>query len=143
LQGPTESCIIFKTQNHSPIHPSTHPPTHSSIHPSIHPCSRGIQVRHMWGMTELSPLGSLGLPKYSQTVGGLSQAELRDLKTAQVGCVLVWDTVGVGMGLDGVGNTGFEGLAVADLARPLSCICQLECCSNQPFPLHTRCTSHY
>jgi hypothetical protein len=37
----------------------------------------------MWGMTELSPLGSLGLPKYSQTQGGLSAAELRDLKTAQ------------------------------------------------------------
>jgi hypothetical protein len=39
----------------------------------------------MWGMTELSPLGSLGLPKYSQVEGGLSEAELRDLKLAQVG----------------------------------------------------------
>jgi hypothetical protein len=38
----------------------------------------------MWGMTELSPLGSLGLPKYSQVEGGLSQAALRDLKLAQV-----------------------------------------------------------
>jgi hypothetical protein len=37
----------------------------------------------MWGMTELSPLGSLGLPKHRQAEGGLSQAELRDLKTAQ------------------------------------------------------------
>lgn len=52
------------------------------------PHSRGIQVRHMWGMTELSPLGSLGLPKHCQAEGGLSQAELRDLKTAQV-CMCV------------------------------------------------------
>ncbi|KIZ05685.1 fatty-acyl-CoA synthase [Monoraphidium neglectum] len=44
---------------------------------------RGVEVRHMWGMTELSPLGSLGLPKYSQVEGGLSEAELRDLKLAQ------------------------------------------------------------
>jgi hypothetical protein len=39
----------------------------------------------MWGMSELSPLGSLGTPKHSQAEGGLSREELRDLKTAQVG----------------------------------------------------------
>lgn len=44
---------------------------------------RGVQVRHMWGMTELSPLGSLGMPKHCQVDGGLSEGELRDLKTAQ------------------------------------------------------------
>lgn len=37
----------------------------------------------MWGMTETSPLGSLGAAKRSQLEGGLSAAELRDLKLSQ------------------------------------------------------------
>lgn len=39
------------------------------------PCSAGIEVRHMWGMTEISPLGSLGLPTGSEHRAGLSQRE--------------------------------------------------------------------
>jgi hypothetical protein len=37
----------------------------------------------MWGMTEISPLGSLGSPKHCQLDGGLGEAELRDLKLSQ------------------------------------------------------------
>ncbi|GBF88992.1 long-chain fatty acid-ligase [Raphidocelis subcapitata] len=42
---------------------------------------RGITVRHMWGMTEISPLGSLGTAKHCQLE--LGEGELRDLKTSQ------------------------------------------------------------
>lgn len=43
-------------------------------------CSLGVEVRHMWGMTEISPLGSLGVPTSTQIGDGLSKEELLDIK---------------------------------------------------------------
>jgi hypothetical protein len=53
----------------------------------------GVEVRHMWGMTELSPLGSLGVPTSLQMGDGLSQQELIDIKVIAAWCrmtPLVW-----------------------------------------------------
>eukprot|EP00775_Hariotina_reticulata_P012260 gene12260-12398_t len=44
---------------------------------------RNIEVRHMWGMTELSPLGSVGVPTRRQTAEGLNLQELVNLKAGQ------------------------------------------------------------
>jgi hypothetical protein len=43
-------------------------------------CRLGVEVRHMWGMTEISPLGSLGVPSSLQIGDGLSREELLDIK---------------------------------------------------------------
>lgn len=43
-------------------------------------CSMGVTVRHMWGMTELGPLGSVNVPKGSQLEAGLTQEEALDYK---------------------------------------------------------------
>lgn len=44
-------------------------------------CSEyGIEVRHMWGMTELSPLGSLGVPTGVQLAEGMSKEDMIDRK---------------------------------------------------------------
>lgn len=47
-------------------------------------CSLGVEVRHMWGMTEISPLGSLGVPSSLQIGDGLSRDELLDIKVCFV-----------------------------------------------------------
>ncbi|WIA41363.1 hypothetical protein OEZ86_004955 [Tetradesmus obliquus] len=43
----------------------------------------GIEVRHMWGMTELSPVGSIGLPTGPQLAEGMSDDDLLDRKACQ------------------------------------------------------------
>jgi hypothetical protein len=50
------------------------------------PCSLGVEVRHMWGMTEISPLGSLGVPTSTQIGDGLSKDELLDIKVGLCWC---------------------------------------------------------
>eukprot|EP00878_Enallax_costatus_P023385 GHUV01024873.1.p1 GENE.GHUV01024873.1~~GHUV01024873.1.p1 ORF type:complete len:151 (+),score=11.87 GHUV01024873.1:176-628(+) len=40
----------------------------------------GIEVRHMWGMTELSPLGSIGVPTGVQLAEGMSKKDMLDRK---------------------------------------------------------------
>lgn len=44
----------------------------------------GVDVRHMWGMTEISPVGSLGTPSGAHLADGpLSREEIIDLKVSQ------------------------------------------------------------
>eukprot|EP00879_Flechtneria_rotunda_P013367 GHRR01013957.1.p1 GENE.GHRR01013957.1~~GHRR01013957.1.p1 ORF type:complete len:477 (+),score=139.27 GHRR01013957.1:1442-2872(+) len=43
----------------------------------------GVEVRHMWGMTEISPLGSIGVASGSQVAAGLSQNQLIGIKVSQ------------------------------------------------------------
>lgn len=40
----------------------------------------GVEVRHMWGMTEISPLGSVGVPTSQQIGDGLTTDEMLDIK---------------------------------------------------------------
>lgn len=48
-------------------------------------CSEyGIEVRHMWGMTELSPLGSIGLPTGAQLAEGMSKEDLINRKVCRL-----------------------------------------------------------
>jgi hypothetical protein len=61
------------------LSPSPHTPHPTPPRPTWW-CSMGVQVRHMWGMTELSPLGSLNVPKGCQLDTGLSQEEALDCK---------------------------------------------------------------
>jgi hypothetical protein len=43
-------------------------------------CRHGVDVRHLWGMTELSPLGSLGTLTSGQMGDGLTHADTITLK---------------------------------------------------------------
>ncbi|KAF8064630.1 alkK [Scenedesmus sp. PABB004] len=43
----------------------------------------GVAVSHMWGMTELSPLGSLGAPTGPQAAAGMTREESVDRKVGQ------------------------------------------------------------
>jgi hypothetical protein len=47
-------------------------------------CSSGIEVRHMWGMTELSPVGSIGLPTGQQLAEGMSTDDMLDRKVRNI-----------------------------------------------------------
>lgn len=46
-------------------------------------CSHGVDVRHLWGMTELSPLGTLGTLTAGQIGDGITQAEVLTAKVSR------------------------------------------------------------
>lgn len=66
-----------------PAAPPPAPPLRSSV---ASPPSRGITVAHMWGMTELSPLGSLGTPTAQQLGDGATQQQRIDIKARPAAC---------------------------------------------------------
>lgn len=43
-------------------------------------CSHGVDVRHLWGMTEVSPLGTFGTLTAGQIGDGLTREEAITLK---------------------------------------------------------------
>jgi hypothetical protein len=56
-------------------------------------CRHGVDVRHLWGMTELSPLGSLGTLTSGQMGDGLTHDETIALKVGVLWCGTSENTV--------------------------------------------------
>jgi hypothetical protein len=96
-------------------------------------CRHGVDVRHLWGMTELSPLGSLGTLTSGQMGDGLTHDETIALKVRLVPATTAanpsWSTCWLNF--------------VASTLQPSSCCIRslifLNSCLRQPYACAPQC----